>query len=125
MRDFAVRALRNHGYQVRAVGSCQAAADLFAAEQGRFDALFTDVVLPDRNGLELAEELLARKPDLRVLFTSGYMDDKSRWPTIRQRGFRFLQKPYPAQELLRTLREVMEEAPRSPALEAPSRGSAP
>lgn len=112
VRDFAVRALRSHGYQVRAVATAQDAIQTFTAEAGAFDLLFTDVVLPDHNGLELAENLLARKPGLKVLFTSGYMDDKSRWPAIRQRGFHFLQKPYPVQDLLRTIQEVLDEEAR-------------
>lgn len=115
VRSFAARALREQGYDLCAVGSVQEALNIFRAEEGRFDVLFTDVVLPDRNGLELAEELLRDKPGLRVLFTSGYMDDKSRWPAIREQGFPFLQKPYPMQDLLRALRALLDPNTNQPA----------
>jgi two-component system cell cycle sensor histidine kinase/response regulator CckA len=111
VRGFAARALRGQGYDPRAVASVQEAVQIFHAENGNFDVLFTDVVLPDRNGLDLAEELLRVKPGLRVLFTSGYMDDKSRWPAIREQGFTFLQKPYPVHDLLSALRSVLDGQP--------------
>ena len=117
VRDFAVRALRNQGYQVSAVGNAQHALDLFKAEQGGFDLLFTDVVLPDQNGLDMARLLVREKPTLRLLFTSGYMDDKSRWPAIRDHGYRFLQKPYPVQELLRAIQETLAEPLREQTLD--------
>jgi|APTNR8051073442_1049403.scaffolds.fasta_scaffold00006_334 two-component system cell cycle sensor histidine kinase/response regulator CckA len=115
VRGFAARALRGQGYELRAVASVQEAVQVFHAENGNFDVLFTDVVLPDRNGLDLAEELLREKPGLRVLFTSGYMDDKSRWPAIREQGFTFLQKPYPVHDLLSALRTVLETNSAPPA----------
>jgi PAS domain S-box-containing protein len=117
VRDFAVRALRNHGYQVSTVATAQGAIDLFKAEQGQFDLLFTDVVLPDLNGLDMARILVREKPTLRLLFTSGYMDDKSRWPAIRDHGYRFLQKPYPVQDLLRAIQETLSEPAREQTLD--------
>jgi PAS domain S-box-containing protein len=107
VRDFAIRTLRRYGYDLLVASSLEEARQLFSEGPDGIDALFTDVVLPDGNGLDLAEELRARKPGLRLLFSSGYMDDKSRWPMIRDRGYRFLQKPYPIQDLLAALREVL------------------
>jgi DNA-binding NtrC family response regulator len=81
---------------------------VFAREGENFDLLFTDVVLPDRSGLQLIEELLASKPALKILVTSGYTDHKSQWPRIRDRGYRFLEKPYGLNLLLQTVREVLD-----------------
>jgi hypothetical protein len=48
------------------------------------------------------------RPGLRVLMVSGYPDDFARWETIRERGYPFLQKPYPARDLVRIVRGVLE-----------------
>ncbi len=111
VRDFAMSALRKYGYQPVAAESAARAHEVLAREEGRFDLLFTDVVLPDQNGLDLAAEIRAGRPDLRLLFTSGYMDEKSRWPVIRDRGYPFLQKPYPLERLLRTIHSVLAQPP--------------
>jgi len=83
------------------------ALDIFEREEGRFHLVFTDVVLPDLDGLELVDQLLSRKPQLRVLLSSGYTDDKSQSPVIRERGFPFLQKPYSLLDLLRAVGKAM------------------
>jgi len=67
------------------------------------------VVLPDLNGVELAEKLLSRQPGLSVLLASSYVDDKSHWDIIGERGFKFLQKPYSLTELLSVVKSLMEK----------------
>jgi PAS domain S-box-containing protein len=111
VRDFALSALRQYGYDPIPASSYAEAETVFAEHEGRFDLLFTDVVLTDQTGLDLAATLRRKRPDLRLLFTSGYMDEKSRWPVIRDRGYPFLQKPYPLDSLLRTLRAVLDHPP--------------
>jgi FixJ family two-component response regulator len=66
------------------------------------------VVLPGKTGLELVDQLLTLKGELRILLSSGYADHKSQWPVIRERGFRFLEKPYGLTDLLRASREAIE-----------------
>lgn len=100
VRDFAHRALSRNGYFVSRAGCVTDAVRLVEETVIPYDLLFTDVVLPDGNGLELANRLRETQPDLRIVFTSGYSDDKSRWADIRDRGYGFLQKPYPMQKLL-------------------------
>jgi DNA-binding NtrC family response regulator len=70
--------------------------------------VFADVVLPNRNGLQLVDQLHTRAPGLPVLLTSGYTDQQAQWPTIRERGFRFLQKPFSLTQLLPVVREVLD-----------------
>lgn len=108
VRDFAVSALRQYGYQPYAADSCAAAEEAFQRATEPFDLLFTDVVLSDQTGLDLAASLRRKQPELRLLFTSGYMDEKSRWPIIRDHGYPFLQKPYPLERLLQTIRTVLD-----------------
>ena len=101
------------GYAVTAAAD---AADV--AHQGdeqRFDVLLTDVMLPGRSGVDLAEGLCARDPRLRVILMSGYTEE-----VLRQRvqccGPRFLQKPFDIATLARSLREALDDkAEGSPA----------
>lgn len=113
VRQFLTRALGEHGYIVFEAANAREALDIFEREKGEFHLVFTDVVLPDLSGLELVDlelvdHLLSRKPQLPVLLTSGYTNDKSRWPVIRERGLRFIPKPYALADLLRAVREAME-----------------
>ena len=72
-----------------------------------YDLVFCDVALGDGNGIELAEKISERNPDMRFLFTSGYVDEKSGWTAIKQRGWKCLVKPCPANELLAAVDEVL------------------
>lgn len=99
--------LQASGYFVENVDSGRAALEVFAQEKGRFHLLFSDVVLPDMDGLELVDELLSQKPELPVLLSSGYTDKRSQWPIIQQRGFHFVQKPYGLSALLPAVRQAL------------------
>jgi PAS domain S-box-containing protein len=108
LRDLALRMLRGKGYQVSGAATVAEALEVFAREQGSFHLVFSDVVLSDQSGLQLVEELLARKPDLKALLTSGYADEKVQWPIIRAKKYPFLQKPYSLSNLLKTIAEVLK-----------------
>jgi PAS domain S-box-containing protein len=105
---FVTRILIENGYTVFAATGFREGLELFIKEKGNFDLIFSDVVLPDGSGLQLGEQLLIEKPDLKVLLTSGYTDQKSQWRQIRGRGFRFLQKPYVFTTLLEIIKEVLK-----------------
>jgi DNA-binding NtrC family response regulator len=77
-----------------------------------FDLVISDVVLPDISGLQLVEKLLAMKPDLAIILSSGYTDQKSEWERISTIGYVFLQKPYPAEKLVMTVHEVLKDSRR-------------
>lgn len=108
VRDFTIRALEKYGYSVHAVDSVKDALDAFRLENGQFDMVFTDVVLPDETGLSMIENLLKIKPDLKVLLTSGYTDTKSQWKMIQKWKFPFLQKPFTLVDLLQTVKQALE-----------------
>jgi CheY-like chemotaxis protein len=107
VREAIAEMLDAGGYLVVEAASAQEALSVFDSESGDFDLLLSDVILPDEDGLYLADWLLSRKPELAVLLTSGYPDHRAQWPIIRERGFRFLRKPYGLAELLPAIREVM------------------
>lgn len=106
VRTFAARVLRENGYVVFEAETAKAAMDVFEREE-QIHFVFSDVVLPDRSGIQVVDEILRSRPDTRILFVSGYADHKSQWPAICARGFDFLQKPYSISELLGAIRKAM------------------
>ncbi len=118
----ATLVLRSAGYCVTPCETAQEAHAAFDREGGRFNLLFSDVVLPGKNGIELATELRAKASGLPVLLCSGYADERVRWALIEQEGFHFLPKPYPTAALLQAVREALD-LPQLP--ETPTRRGAP
>ena len=107
VRDFAIDALQTSGYEVFSATNAKEALALFDSKQGDFDMVLCDVVLPDKSGIELVEELKSRKPVVRVLLGSGYMDQKSQWRLIQDRGLRFIRKPFSLVDLLGAVKDVI------------------
>jgi signal transduction histidine kinase/ActR/RegA family two-component response regulator len=108
VREFIRSALTENGYIVFEATDAKEALEIFEEEKGNFHLVLSDVVLTDKSGLHLVEQLLSRKPKLRVLLSSGYTGQKSQWTIIRQRGYRFLQKPYAITDLLQAIKETVE-----------------
>jgi PAS domain S-box-containing protein len=108
VRDFAARVLAQNGYTVLTAGDAQEAMHILEGESWDLDLVFSDVVLPDRSGLELADDIIAHGTPVRILLSSGYTGPRSRWETIRQRGLSFLQKPYTLAQLLSAIREATD-----------------
>lgn len=107
LRKSVALVLIRNGYRVFEAADAEEAINIYEKEGGDFDLIFSDVVLRGKDGVRLVDELLAKKPGLKVLFASGYMDVESQWPYIQEKGFRFIQKPYEIPDLLRTVREAM------------------
>ncbi len=110
VRSVAGDALREHGYEVFEAGGVESALEIFRKEADEgFDLVFSDVVLPDGNGVALVETILGERPGQSVLLTSGYVDDKSHWEIISERGYGFLQKPYSLADLLGAVAAAIKE----------------
>ncbi len=107
VRDLAQTILTSYGYEVVEARSCEEALERFHEAADSFDLLFSDVVLPDRDGLSLAEEIAGHRPDLPIVLTSGYTDDQSRWPLIREKAYPFLEKPYSVDGLLGVIKRAV------------------
>ena len=108
VREFLRKAISENGYLAIEAKDAKEARDIFEEEKGNFDLIFCDVVLPDENGIELADQLLSQRPGIPVLLSSGYVDEKSQWLHIRKKGFRFLQKPYDITDLFQTIKEILQ-----------------
>jgi PAS domain S-box-containing protein len=102
-----VQMLEAANYEAVVCATAQEALTLFHQAEPKFALLFSDVVLPDRTGVVLADELRTYQPNLPVLLCSGYTDERARLNTIIERGYLFLQKPYSLTELLRIIRRLL------------------
>ena len=118
--NLAAKTLQAANYIVRACSSAREALALFQEKDRKFDLLFSDVVLPDCNGIALADDIRALTPQLPVLLCSAYTDERSRLATINAKGYHFLQKPYSSTGLLHIIR-VLLDTPQPSEPEDPSR----
>ncbi len=107
LRGVAGRILRAYGYEV--LVASDGGEGLRVAEARPDIALvLTDVVMPQMGGIEMVHALRRARPDLRVLFTSGYVETPSFDAVVRERGSAFLAKPYLPAELLKRVRERLD-----------------
>lgn len=104
----AKKILENQGYQVLTADNGPAALDIATNFPGRIAALVTDVVMPGMSGRQLAEELLTRLPNLKVLYLSGYTDDAVVRHGVQQAEVEFLAKPYTPQVLANKVRQMLD-----------------
>ncbi|MEZ4444503.1 MAG: PAS domain S-box protein [Polyangiaceae bacterium] len=111
VRRLAERLLRRGGYTVIVAGSGAEALEVSAAHERAIDLLLTDVVMPGMNGRELARRLVAERPGLRVLFTSGYTDNVIAHHGVLDPGVHFLAKPYSLDALMSLVRQILDEPP--------------
>jgi CheY-like chemotaxis protein len=109
VRTVACEMLARHGYRVLEAPDGDTALRLAAKHQGQIHLLLTDVVMPDVSGRELADQLAALRPGLRVLFMSGYTDDAVVRHGVLQEGIAYLQKPFTPDTLARKVRRVLDE----------------
>jgi len=107
VRNYAVKLLEKNGYEVFVAANAGEAYELFEKENGHFDLVFSDVVLPDEAGPELVGNLLKGKPNLRILMSSGYANHKAQLSAIEEAGYHFIHKPYGSKEILKTIRETL------------------
>jgi signal transduction histidine kinase/ActR/RegA family two-component response regulator len=99
--------LVERGYNVVDAADSSAAVREFEKAKGDFQLVVSDVVLPDKSGIELVALLISRKPGLKVILMSGYLDDEAKMTKIREMGLMFIEKPYEVAELLKAVREAV------------------
>ena len=109
IRALIVKILRRERYRVLEAGSVAEAVAAAAAHGGPIQLLLTDVMLPDRNGRQLATQLLETRPGLKVVYISGFTDDETVRTGAFPAGARFLQKPFTLGALMGTVREALDQ----------------
>jgi two-component system cell cycle sensor histidine kinase/response regulator CckA len=115
VRTMTVEMLEQMGYAVLQAGGGDEALVVLNQTQDSIDMLLTDIVMPGMSGRELAERLLAVRPTVKVLFTSGYTEDVIVQHGIFEHQFNFIAKPFTMQSLALKLREVLEACGRAGA----------
>jgi two-component system, cell cycle sensor histidine kinase and response regulator CckA len=108
VRDVARAILARHGYRVLATASAAEAILAHERHPARIHLLLTDVVMPDESGPQLAGRLTPLRPDMRVLFMSGYTDDAVIREAVMHEDVPFLPKPITPASLTRKVREVLD-----------------
>ena len=102
VRDLIGRALRANGFDVVAAASGEEALELEV--DARVDVLLSDVMLPEQNGFEIANQIHARSPHIPIVFMSGYYDQAVAEAAHLDIGSTILQKPFAMADLLDHLR---------------------
>ena len=108
VRSFAARALGQRGYTVLQATTGTEALEVFANHQGEVDLVVSDVVMPEMDGPTLCEHLRRERPDLKVIFISGYAEDAFRQHLAENEDFMFLQKPFDLKELAAAVKAALE-----------------
>ncbi|MEW6719824.1 MAG: PAS domain S-box protein [Thermodesulfobacteriota bacterium] len=109
VRRLAQAILGRQGYVILAAENSEEALRALASHAGRVDLLLTDVVMPGMNGKELYGKAVEIRPDLKVLFMSGYTNDVIARRGVLEEGVRFVQKPFTVQSLAAKVREVLAQ----------------
>ncbi|MGB9508228.1 MAG: PAS domain S-box protein [Candidatus Acidiferrum sp.] len=123
LRRLAKTILEGAGFHVTAAENGERAIQFATSSPENFDLLLTDVVMPGMNGRVLAEQLVRRRPGLRILYMSGYPDRFIAGHCQLEPGTHLLQKPFTEEALIRTVRELLDKksASVSPRNESGSR----
>jgi len=109
VRGLTRNVLQRAGYQVLEAGSGKLALEIWRQEHQRIDIVLTDMVLPDGlSGRQLAEKLRADRPDLRIVYASGYSPEIFGNDFVMPFGSRFVRKPFTSGTLLSTIRECLD-----------------
>ena len=105
--DLVRVALRSRGYTILEASNGNVAVELAAKYTGTIDLLLTDIVMPQMGGLELAKHLQEQRPQIKVLFMSGYSDAAVEQPGLLGDDVSFLPKPFSPSTLVARVYQML------------------
>ncbi|MDP3111905.1 MAG: ATP-binding protein [Thermodesulfovibrionales bacterium] len=109
VRKFMKGAIEDFGYKVIDAVDGEDAINKFIENQNNIDLLLLDVVMPRKNGKEVYRAIKNIKPDVKILFMSGYASDFIQRKEILDQGLNFISKPVSPTDILRKIREVLDK----------------
>jgi len=110
VRELAAEILRDRGYRVLQARSSDDAMRVAAGHAEAIHLLLTDVVMPGASGRDLADRLAPRRPDMRILYMSGYTDRAIVQHGVLDPSVAYIAKPFTPDEVTRKVREVLDSA---------------
>jgi len=127
LRYLAGQFLEKQGYRVVEAADGAAAMQIAVAHEGVIHLLLTDVIMPGMNGRELAQRISEIRPNVKVLYMSGYTENVIGHNGMLDAGVRLLQKPFNLRDLKAKVREVLDSSPipREVAMPVQTAHSAP
>ena len=108
VRDLARYVLEGSGYQVIETADGEDAVQKFFANRNRIDLLVFDIIMPKKNGKEAYLEIKKIRPDIKVLFMSGYTTESVSRKGILEAGLDFVMKPISPSDFLKKVREILD-----------------
>lgn len=108
VRRLTSEMLRACGYSVVEAANGQEALETFRKSEDKFDMIFTDVVMPQVSGRELADRVLEISPKMKILFTSGYTDNAALRQGVLDETTNFISKPFSFLALASKIRETLD-----------------
>ncbi len=115
VREWATEVLEEMGYVVLPAEDGQVALRLFEAHPDSVDMALIDAVMPKINGFELGRHILDMRPDVKILFCSGYSLNTIPGEFLVEHDLKLLQKPFLSDTLLRSVRETLDARPKAVA----------
>ncbi|HKF24380.1 MAG TPA: PAS domain S-box protein, partial [Candidatus Acidoferrum sp.] len=113
VRGLALEILESRGYTILVAERPETALEICRQHAGKIDLVLTDVIMPGMNGRDMADEILAVRPEIGVLFMSGYTDAVAVRNGNAGKVTSFLQKPFSPSVLGRKVREMLDELERT------------
>lgn len=107
--NLAVRTLSRRGYTVLQATSPSEASEIFESNQHLIDLVLSDVIMPEKNGPALMREFKEKRPDIKILFMSGYTDDTILPQEITNERIAFINKPFTPDVLVGRVRDELEK----------------
>ena len=111
VREIVTATLQDFGYVVIEAIDGEDAVEKFAENADKVALLLLDVIMPRKNGMEAYMQLKKMRPDIRVIFMSGYTGDILSRKGISREGIPLISKPIVIEKLLSQIREVLEKKP--------------
>jgi CheY-like chemotaxis protein len=109
LRELTKIFLESYGYRVLQAASAEEALRISENLDERIHLLLTDVIMPGMSGRQLAEKILKKRPETKIVYMTGYTDDMVVQHKVLEPGVRLLQKPFTKVELAQKVRATLDE----------------